>query len=445
MSYMDSWAYMIYNADESSVPDIDDTRPLPQQFPEPIPGARDRRVGSTGMDISILEIERKYNVRTDIQSIVCHPRNKTWIQGAPPIYLNPAAPARARVLDALACVQRICCDQANGRFSDICIAAAATTTSSTESVTGTESVTNSNQKDVESSTPMVIDVDDQQQQQQQTKSKIPESAIKTPTSIAVAAHEQELCSRNLVLSAYALLQQEDIISRGHFRHVGQHMIISSMDAFLENSYDGVSGGFSESQVQSLLAVCNTIVENPLLLHHAGPTYHIVTNTTVLLGHFLNGMNAMKESQLFGAMETVMFDEILDTYVAVRKLLTVHRRKLPVKLRCHSIPRPSINAKQADETLINFGQTLLCSSRGCQGFVLVACSPCVAAERAQTSASRIEVAAAQEIEAVEMMDVLGGGSTTTRTTSGFADNPKTTIDYNNDDDALLGMISTLVTN
>ena len=65
-------------------------------------------------------------------------------------------------------------------------------------------------------------------------------------------------------------------------------------------------------------------------------------------------------------------------------------------------------------------------------VLMACSPCVAAERAMAAQERLEVEDAQEQEAVEMgdldreLDDLGA-------------------EFNLDDDALLGMISQLITN
>ena len=38
---------------------------------------------------------------------------------------------------------------------------------------------------------------------------IPQSSIITPTATAVMAHKNELCSRNMVLSAYTLLQQQE--------------------------------------------------------------------------------------------------------------------------------------------------------------------------------------------------------------------------------------------
>jgi hypothetical protein len=369
---------MVYNADEKIVPDVDDTIPGPHQQPNRL------SIGST-------ETERKFKIKTDLHSIACDPKNKNWIQGAPAVYLNNEAPLRARVLDALACAVRTCCDQANGRFAAI-------------------SAELGESADIAAFT-------------------IPQESIITPTTTAVLAHEDELCSRNLVLTAFALMQQHDNNNKGHTRNSGQHLIISAMDAFLENHDDSESGGFSDSQIQSLLSVCNTAIENPFILHHAGPTYHMVTNSAVLLSHFLNGMHAMSSSYQSGSMESVMFDEVLDTFVAIRKLLTIHRRKLPVKLRCHGIPRPNMKA-QAGQPFVDLGETLLCVCRGCQGFVLMACSPCVAAERARSAASRIEVAAAQEAEAYEMGEI-------------SVDLAELGSEFNIDDDALLGVISSLI--
>jgi hypothetical protein len=275
----------------------------------------------------------------------------------------------------------------------------------------------------------------------------------TPTTAAVMSHEDELCSRNLVLSAFTLLQHDESRSKNKDKNEGQHLVISAMDAFLENSSDDDgSGGFTDSQIQSLLAVCNTAIENPFLQHHAGPTYHMVTNAAVLLCHLLNGMYAMKHTNgsNYGPMEATMFEEVLDTYISVRKLLTIHRRKLPVKLRCHGLPRPSFlglgmsasstanndnnnnNSSTPLTSFVDLGETLLCACRGCQGFVLMACSPCVAAERARDARLRMAVESAQEAEAVEFgcdldreLDMLGE-------------------EFNVDDDALLNMISSLIT-
>lgn len=70
-------------------------------------------------------------------------------------------------------------------------------------------------------------------------------------------------------------------------------------------------------------------------------------------------------------------------------MNVHRRKLPLKLRCHGIPRPEL-AAQPGKPVVDLGETMLCSCRGCQGFVLMACSPCVATERARTATSNLDM-------------------------------------------------------
>ena len=174
-----------------------------------------------------------------------------------------------------------------------------------------------------------------------------------------------------------------------------------MDAFLEGGDEEEAGGFTDSQIQGLLSVCNTVVEHPLLLYQAGPTYHMIANAAVLLCHLLNGMHAQRGAggEPPGEMEAALFDEVLDTYLSVRKLLSIHRRKLPVQLRCHGIPRPNLAALggggEPGAPFIDLGETLMCGSRGCQGFVLMACSPCVAAERARAAAQKQEVAAQQE--------------------------------------------------
>lgn len=395
ISFLDAWAYMMYNADEKKLPAIDDSVPQVDNSSR----SNNNAIGKD-LDSSKLQPCR----------VAADPKNQNWIQGAPPVYLNNEAPLPARALDALACAVRTCCDQANGRFALI----------SKES--GMEGMGNG---------------DD-----------IPTSAIQTPTTMAVMSNENELCSRNLVLSAFTLLQQHEssAASQYHARNQGQHLVISAMDAFLENSDEDGSMGFTDSQIQSLLSVCNNTIENPFLLHHAGPTYHMVSNAAVLLCHLLNGMHAMKdEGGQLGEMESAMFEEILDTLMAVRKLLTIHRRKLPAKLRCHGIPRPTSlqygnessssgndgnNSEGGSKPFIDLGETVLCPCRGCQGFVLMACSPCVAAERAKSANSRLELEAAREAEAVSCgeldkeLDDLGE-------------------EFNLDDDALLGMISKLI--
>ncbi|KAG7354124.1 Fungal Zn2-Cys6 binuclear cluster domain containing protein [Nitzschia inconspicua] len=377
IAFLDAWAYMIYNADEKKLPKIDDSIPPVERPP---------------LSMGATATEMEYNIKTNPGNIASDPRNQNWIQGAPPVYLNNEAPLPARSLDALACAVRTCCDQANGRFAAI----------SKEAKTA-------------------------------NMETIPQETIITPTTTAVLAHENELCSRNMVLSAFTLLQQYEAATPSSHKNQGIHLVISAMDAFLDNGDEDETGGFTDSQIQSLLSVCNTVIENPLLLHHGGPTYHMVTNSAVMLCHLLNGMYAMKGAdgvRKQGDMEAAMFEEVLDTFTAVRKLLVIHRRKLPVKLRCHGIPRPSLGLPEEGKPFIDLGETLLCACRGCQGFVLMACSPCVAAERALAADNKRRVEAAREaqIEAADDMD---------------RELDELSNDFNLDDDALLGMLSQLI--
>ena len=357
MSFLDAWAYMMYNANDKAIPDVDVSTPAPEQF------FLLSAMTSTGNS----DVEEKYGIKTGIRDIACDPKNKNWIQGAPAVYLNNEAPLNARVLDAVSCAVRTCCDFANKRFATL----------AAENGLKMESMEN------------IIE--------------------ETPTSAVVLAHENELCSRNVILSAVALMQQDEANKRGYGKNEGQHVILSAMDAFLEDGDAESDRGFTDNQIQNLLSVCNSVIENPFFLHHAGPTYHMVTNAATLLCHLLNGLYAMKKKKLFGAMEATLFEEVFDSLVAIRKLLSIHRRKLPVRLRCHDLPRMPFNRYEStghdpadgDKPFIDLGETLLCCCSGCQGFVLMACSPCVAAERSRAAASRLEEVAAQENEAIEL--------------------------------------------
>ena len=367
---------MIYNADESKVPVISHSIPPVSKPPQ--------------FFLPQTQVELDYNIRCNPVCIAADPKNQRWIQGAPPVFLNSGAPLRARSLDALACAVRTCCDQANGRFAAISKEAKADNMES-----------------------------------------IPQETIITPTTTAVLAHENDLCSRNMVLSAFTLLQQYEQVTPSSHKNQGMHLVMSAMDAFLDNGDDEESGGFTDSQIQSLLSVANIVIENPLLLHHAGPTYHMVSNAAVMLCHLLNSMYMMKQ-QMGGGMEAAMFEEILDTFTALRKLLVIHRRKLPIKLRCHSIPRSSLVPPTDGKPFIDLGETLLCACRGCQGFVLMACSPVVAAQKAQAAATKRSVEAAREAQ-VEATDELEKALVDLN------------HDFNMDDDALLGMLSQLIPN
>jgi hypothetical protein len=390
ISFHDAWAYMMYNAEEDSLPDIDGV----------LPRICTTNSGDGNNDAS-------FGCRQ-----VTEPMNQMWMQGEPRIFLKNEARIVDRSLDAMACAVRSCCDQANSEFKQM--------SRSSGGGGGGE---------------------------------VEECGV-TPTALAVMASENELCSRNMVLSAHALLNQTNANQR--VTKPGLIMLIMAMDAFLENSdLDGSSdgeqqqGGFSETQIRNLLASCEMAIKHPMLLHAPGPVYHMMSNAAVLLCHLLNGLHAKcslsdsssatagsnnnEEAAAAGDnndMESAMFYETLDTFMSIRKLLNMRRQHLPVRLRCHAIPRPNIGPSKKTEPeapFIDLGETLMCSCRGCQGFVLMGCSPCVAAERSMRSANvqASEIYFEDDDEFKREIDDLG--------------------DFNFDDDALFSILSRVAHN
>lgn len=372
ISFHDSLAYMIYNANAEDLPDIDKTIP---------------ELSICGRASLNSEAERKYQTSTDHSKIASDPMNQMWIQGPPRVFINNEAPPLSRALDALACAVRSCCDHANERFTGL-------------GSNGTNGM-----------------------------------AGLSPTARAVNHNVNELCSRNMILSAFTLLEQSENTNRSEKNH-GLHLVISAMDAFLEEGDENGCGGFTDSQIQSLLNACNVVIGHPHLLYQGGVTYHMVTNAAILLCHLLNGLHSEREN--FDEVKSIVFDEVLDTYLAVRKLLHAHRRKLPVLLRCHGLPRPNlVQCKTVDgkeEAFVDLGETQMCSSRGCQGFVLMACSPCVAAERAQAAERARKENMGTSTETKNIED-LGAGFDTTLNSLGE--------ELALDDDELLGVLGKIV--
>ena len=166
--------------------------------------------------------------------------------------------------------------------------------------------------------------------------------------------------------------------------------------------------------------CNIIIQHPLLLHAPGPLYHMASNATILLCHLLNGIYAKNgavtqngdDSSSINEAESMLFEQAFDTFMAMRKLLNMHRQNLPVKLSCHGIPGPSrLGLGRKAESLngntkpfIELGDTLMCLCRGCQGFVLMGCSPCVAAERSMKTTRHHALNSDEEISAAFDQDL-----------------------------------------
>eukprot|EP00559_Dactyliosolen_fragilissimus_P001914 CAMPEP_0184866078 /NCGR_PEP_ID=MMETSP0580-20130426/20701_1 /TAXON_ID=1118495 /ORGANISM="Dactyliosolen fragilissimus" /LENGTH=879 /DNA_ID=CAMNT_0027365553 /DNA_START=462 /DNA_END=3101 /DNA_ORIENTATION=+ len=395
ISFHDAWAYMLFNANDEDLPDIDDNLPPCSEIDPSSPPTPKSPLNPW---------EEKYGIRTDLCSIITEPGNQMWIQGPPPVFINNEAPPYCRSLDALACAIRSCCDQANDRARKLI---------------NSGSKYYQNNKRMNNTNNTVSD-----------EHLMPFMNISL-TNHAVMSNRDELCPRNLVLSAFALLRQHEVarqhtsssFSSGRCR--GQHLVVMAMDAFLEGGEDDEEEGFSDSQIQNLLSVCNSTIANPLVLYQCGPVYHIVTNAAMLLCHLLNALYAMFQQDNNSMkpvgdanphdskMEHLLFDEILDTFLSVRKLLESHREKLHPRIRCHSIPRPShlfmtktSLLSQKSNEFIDLGETIMCHCRGCQGFVLMACSPCVAAQRSlNAEKKRIDELAYYHIRNSNKIDVM----------------------------------------
>lgn len=308
-----------------------------------------------------------------------NPINQTWMQGSPQIFLNNEANLLSRSIDALSCAIRSCCDFASMQYEQLAKA-------------------------------LGIELDNT-------------SGSTTPTFTAVMANEDELCSRNLILSAKTLLDQHSIISATRTKNYGLTFIACAMSAFIEDSSESdlpVSGNdefnisqFTTLQIKNLLSSCDIIIQHPLLLCSPGPVYHMAGNVAVMLCHLLNEIYSkwhtydVKDEEnddnsstpsnhsTNNAADSRLFEETLDSYISIRNILHKYRKSLPVKLRCHGLPRPSglglYNNKDKStkkeesnphiqKSFIDMEVTLVCPCRGCQGFVLRGCSPCVAAER-----------------------------------------------------------------
>ncbi|KAI2506799.1 hypothetical protein MHU86_7584 [Fragilaria crotonensis] len=212
------------------------------------------------------QTEIEYGLCCGASAIASDPKNQMWIQGAPPVYLNNEAPLNARSLDAVACAIRSCCDQANNRFSMIAQAA--------------------NPEDAAENQLVLV----------------------TPTSTAVLAHENELCSRNMVLSAYTLLQQHEARTATTTQHnQGHHMIISAIDAFLDEGDEDGSGGFTDGQVQ----VYSVFATPRLRIHCCFTTVGQLTTCPCVAAERAKKAKSMKESEYARETDAMMDGNDLD--------------------------------------------------------------------------------------------------------------------------------------
>jgi hypothetical protein len=146
----------------------------------------------------------------------------------------------------------------------------------------------------------------------------------------------------MVASVQALLQQYEAnqqAKHSNERTAGLRLMTTGMDGVASGDKD-----CTDDAIQCFLCVRNTATENLLMLHHAGPTYHTVSNAAMRLSHCgstkwtprfelplalapMTRVDALAPINAPSAMNVRLWEEVLDTCMAIRKLLTVHRWRL----------------------------------------------------------------------------------------------------------------------
>ncbi|KAL7537786.1 hypothetical protein ACHAXR_008077 [Thalassiosira sp. AJA248-18] len=329
-SFQDSLAYMINSASEGDLPNIDSE--IPRVSP---PHDVDGLMVST-------DAEKKYGIGTSPSRVASNPINQMWIQGAPPVLINEDAPARSRILDALACAIRSSLDEAKSKQTKDPI---------TQSSRG---------RIISRKRKFLVDA---------------EAKDKSVTEWALEHHPEELSSVSLLATASHLLKTEEEASApvpsiliGHRLLVSALNVTLNMDRETENS----------SQLQASCHVLEGIVERPSLLFQGGPTYHIINNCAIFLAHKIN---TLYPESLKSAAALSQFEAALNVYHGSRMVLEKHRNKLPHRLRCHEIPKPDIASAEDDAgPVIDFSQSLLCPSRNCLDCVTVGMTAAETAKR-----------------------------------------------------------------
>ena len=288
ISFQDSLAYMLYNASKDDLPKIDVPKiSIPNDIKAP----------------KTTNAENKYGINTSMSHVASNPINQMFIQGVPPILIIETAPSKSRALDALACVIRSSLDEAISRQT----------------------------KDpIQSSKGRIISRKRKFLERQEDA----EAKDKSVTERAVNHHPDDLSCENLLTKASRLFEQDSptlpILFGGH------RLLVSALDVFLHSK--------KEPQFQKILDVLEKMLERPMLLSQGGPTFHLLNNCVICLARIINKFHADGLNDVFAKAQ---FEVALNIYNASRVVLEKHRSKLPQRLRCHEIPRPTTAAKKSN--------------------------------------------------------------------------------------------------
>ncbi len=325
ISFQDSLAYLVHDAAEDELPDIDD------EIPRVAPPCDLEGIKKED------ETNEKYGISSAPSMVASHPLNQMWIQGVPPVFINLSAPTKSRVIDALACSIRSSLDNSRSTW---------------KSTDATQEGDSRKRKYVTETSSIPSEV---------------EAKGKTATEIAVENNYEELSCRNLLNEASSLLQNyEENSSSLHYTFSGLHLLVSALDVIFSVNADD-PGELDDSQIHNLINVLKGIIERPIMLYQGGPSYHIVNNCAIITAHFLNKLHP----EVIGYDSAkALFEEVLDVYNGARMVLNSHRTKLPPQLRCVEVPRPNLTAHGKNrEPVIDFGKISLSSCRTWQSRVL----------------------------------------------------------------------------
>lgn len=304
ISFQDSLLYMVFNASEDLVPNIDETIP---------------RVSELETVELLDDAEKKYGIGMSPSCVASNPMNQFWIQGVPPIFINEKASSQSRVLDAFACAIRSDVDKAKSR--------------EIVQTTRTGRVVSRKQR-------FLLDAD-------------AEAKERTATECAVDFHDEELSCTSILVESSILIAEDEQSSLSH------HSIFSGL-RLLKIALDVVLTTEPESlDIQSIFSVLEIMMEQPILLFQGGPTYHIINSCTILLAHKINNLQS---NDLDSAL---LLHKALDIYNGSRMTLEKHRSKLPRRLQCRKLPTPSPSTIISGGPVIDLSGLSTCMSLNLQ--------------------------------------------------------------------------------
>ena len=138
--------------------------------------------------------------------------------------------------------------------------------------------------------------------------------------------------------------------------IGCWVIVHAMNILLE-----AKDSFS---VSTICKLGKFIIENPGILFHAAPTYHLISNVAIRIYLWLHLYDRDIPSNKQDSMEGKEFKNVLELYSSIRYLLINHRNKLPSFHRCHQIPHAELEINEFKVDLSNTS----CKSVFCRSFL-----------------------------------------------------------------------------